>query len=173
MRSALFPVRTACLLAALAAAGLLGFAYYLEFARGLEACPLCMLQRLAFAVFGLLALGAALHGPGRTGLRLYALGGLTASAAGGGIAARHLYLQQLSAEARPACGPGFDYLLDTFPLAEALGHMLQGSGECGAVGWQWLGLSIPAWALLWFALFGVASLFVLWRPGRVSDRLPG
>lgn len=132
-----------------------------------------MLQRLAFAVFGLLALGAALHGPGRTGQRLYALGGLMASVGGGGVAARHLYLQQLPADARPACGPGFDYLLDTFPLVEALGHMLQGSGECGAVGWQWLGLSIPAWALLWFVLFAGASLLVLWRPGAVRGPLRG
>ena len=40
--------RLACALAALAGAGLLGFGYYLQHVKGLEPCPLCLVQRAFF-----------------------------------------------------------------------------------------------------------------------------
>ena len=62
-------------------AGLLSFGYYLQFHEGLDPCPLCIFQRIAFMATGLLFLAAAIHAPGRTGSRIYAvlisLAGLT------------------------------------------------------------------------------------------------
>src|SRR3972149_6931641 len=70
----------------LACAGLLGFAFYLQYVKGLQPCPLCMLQRVAVASTGLLFLLAAIHHPARVGAWIYA--GLTAlvSLAGAGVA---------------------------------------------------------------------------------------
>ena len=85
------------------------------------------------------------------------------SAAGAAVAGRNLWLQSLPPDQVPECGPGLDYLLDTFPLAKALPMVLQGSGECAKVAWTMLGLSIPAWALGWFLVFfmaGVAAMFL-------------
>ncbi len=153
-----------CGLAAVACAGLLGFGYYLEFVHGLEPCPLCILQRLAFMAAGTSFLAGALIGPRPIGTRVLALLALLFAALGGGVAGRQVWLQSLPADAVPACGPGLDYMLGNFPLLKTLSMVLRGSGECAENTWQFLGLGIAAWALLWFTLLGLLALGLLLRP---------
>jgi len=153
-------------LGAAACAGLLGFGYFLQFARGLEPCPLCILQRLAFLALGLGFLTGALIGPGRIGIRLLAGLGLLFAGLGAGVAGRQVWLQSLPADQVPACGPGLDYMVGNFPLLKTLSMILRGSGECAQNAWQFLGLGIAAWALVWFALLGGLSVWLLLRPGR-------
>ncbi|MGI9310787.1 MAG: disulfide bond formation protein B, partial [bacterium] len=84
---------------------------------------------------------------------------VVAATLGATVAARHVYLQSLPADQVPACGPGLEFMLDTFPLQETLALILRGSGECAEVDWTLLGLSMPAWSLLWLialALLGAA-----------------
>ena len=50
---------------------LLGIAMYMENVMGLEPCPLCMTQRLFFAMAGLSALLAFVHNPAGTGKMIY------------------------------------------------------------------------------------------------------
>jgi disulfide bond formation protein DsbB len=156
-------------LGAAACAGLLGFGYYLQFAQGLEPCPLCVLQRLAFLTFGMIALLGALLGPGALGTRLLAGLGLLAAVAGAGVAGRQVWLQSLPADRVPACGPGLDYMVQNFPLGKTLAMVLRGSGECAENAWQFLGLGIAAWALVWFALLAGLSVYLLLRPSRRTD----
>ena len=66
----------------LACAGLMGFGLYLQHVENLEPCPLCILQRYAFIATGLVALIAAIQGPGKVGRWLYAV--LIVAAAGSG-----------------------------------------------------------------------------------------
>ncbi len=153
-------------LGAAACAGLLGFGYYLQFARDLEPCPLCILQRLAFMALGLGFLAGALTGPGRIGTRLLAGLGLLFAGLGAGVAGRQVWLQSLPADQVPACGPGLDYMVENFPLLKTLSMILRGSGECAENAWQFLGLGIAAWALVWFALLGALAIYLLLRPGR-------
>lgn len=149
----------------LACAGLLGYGYYLEYAQGLAPCALCVMQRAAFAAVGLVALVAAAHGPRGWAARAYAGLGLVGAAAGAGVAARHVYLQRLPADAVPSCGPGLSYLVETFPLHQALAQVLRGSGDCAEkAAWSFLGLGIPEWALVWFLGLAVVMLVVLARP---------
>jgi len=141
---------------------LLGFGLYLEHGKGLEPCPLCVFQRIAFISIAMIALIAALHGPDRMAVWFY--NGLISLAAliGGGIATRQVWLQHLPAGQVPECGPGLDYMLETFPLGQALQMILSGSGECAEVGWSFLGFSIAEWSLLWFLIFlitGLVSIF--------------
>lgn len=149
-------------------AALMGFAFFLEHVRGLEPCPLCLFQRLFVIAIGVLALLAAVHGPGRLMRRVY--GGLLALLAlgGGAVAARHVWLQHLPADLVPECGPGLEYMLDAFPLMEVIEEVLGGSGECAEVSWLFLGFSIPEWTLLFFALLLVLFLWL-----GLSRRLPG
>jgi len=137
---------------------LLGFGLYLEHGLGLEPCPLCIFQRLAYIAIVLISFIALLHGYGKVSSRFYC--GLMALAAliGAGIAGRQVWLQHLPADKVPACGPGLDYILDTFPLSKALKMVLGGSGECAEVQWQFLGLSIAEWSLFCFLLLIAASL---------------
>lgn len=142
------------LYAFLLCAGLLGYAYYTQFYLGLAPCPLCIFQRVAVIALGAVFLLAALHGPHGWGRRVYAaLLGLVALA-GAGIAGRHVWIQHLPADQVPACGPGLDYMLEVFPLGETLRMVFTGSGECAAVNWSFLGLSMPAWVLIWCVVLG-------------------
>ena len=49
----------------LVCASLLGYGYYLQFAKGLQPCPLCILQRLCLFATGVAFLVAGLHHPVR------------------------------------------------------------------------------------------------------------
>lgn len=139
----------------LACAALLGYGLYLQHVVGLEPCPLCVFQRVAFIALGLVFLIAALHGPRRTGAIVYAVLGFAAAATGAGVAGRHVWLQNLPADQVPACGPGLQYMLEQFPFSRMIEKVLSGSGECANVDWNFLGLTIPGWALLWFVLLGI------------------
>lgn len=139
--------RAAFGLAALACALLLGYGYFLQHVQGLQPCPLCLVQRGFF--YGVLAVSlvAALHGRWS---RFY--GVLAALFAAGGLAAasRQVWLQHLPADKVPACGPDLFFMLDNFPLSRVLKTLIAGTGECAAVDWTFLGLSIAEWSLVWF-----------------------
>ena len=141
-------------------AGLIGFAFYLQYYEYQEPCPLCILQRIAFMVLMALFLVAALHGPRRVGTMVY--GGLLFLAAGVGaaVATRHVWLQHLPKNQVPECGPGLEYMLKKFPLSQAFERILTGSGECAETGWTFLGLTIAGWSLVWFVLFGIFAIYL-------------
>lgn len=134
------------------------FALYLQYGVGLEPCPLCILQRVAvFAAMGVLVV-AIVHDPGRTGQRVYGAIGMLASLFGLGVAGRHVWLQHLPADQVPACGPGLNYMLDVFPLRDALSMVLRGSGECAEVDWAFLGFSLAE--LTAFVFVGLIAFFL-------------
>lgn len=150
--------RAVFLLGFLACAGLLGYAYYAQFVQGLEPCPLCILQRVGFAVMGVFFLAGALHDPRAAGYRWYAVPVLLGGLFGAAVAGRHVWLQSLPPDRVPACGPDLEYLLSAFPLTEALSMVFEGSGSCAVVDWQFLGLSMPAWTLIWYVALMLAVL---------------
>lgn len=131
-----------------ACAGMMGFALFAEHVLMLTPCPLCVFQRLAVIIVGLLFLVAALHHPAGWGRFVYAgLIGL-AAAGGAGVAGWHVHVQNLPPDQVPSCGPGLDYMVDNFPFTDVLKMVFTGSGECAEISWQFLGLSMPAWVLL-------------------------
>ncbi len=152
---ALITERRLFLVAALACLALLGFGYYLQFMRGLDPCPLCILQRGAYLGVGLVCLIAFLHG---SGARLYSGLALVCALTGAAIAGRQVWLQQLPPERAPECGPGLDFILHAFPLFDALRLIFTGSGECAQTVWTFLSLSIAEWSLFWFA--ALSALFI-------------
>ena len=145
--------------------GALGYGIlWLQYRLGLEPCPLCVLDRVAFATAGVLFLLAALHGPRGIGRRIYAALTLVPLAFGLAVGGRHLWLQGLPADQVPACGPSLDYMLANFPLQQVIDLVLRGSGSCADIQWQFLGLSIPAWTLGLFGLLTGIALVGLLRP---------
>ena len=150
-----------------ACAGLMAYALYAQHGLGLEPCPLCILQRIAVIAMGAVFAVAAWHNPGRGARMLYAgLLGL-AGAAGLGVAGRHVWLQNLPPDRVPACGPGLDFMLGSFPLAEVLSMVLSGSGECAEISWSFLGLSMPAWV---FVCLSALTAFGIWTNLRRGPR---
>jgi disulfide bond formation protein DsbB len=153
-----------------ACAGLMAYALYAEHRLLLAPCPLCIFQRVAVIVLGIVFLAAAVFTARGAGRIVYAgLIGLIA-ALGAGIAGRHVWLQSLPADQVPACGPGLDYIIDSFPLSEALRLVFSGSGECAAADWHFLGLSMPAWVLISIAILGALGVWNNLRNPAVSDR---
>jgi disulfide bond formation protein DsbB len=100
----------------------------------------------------------------RLGQRVYGLLNLVIVACGLAVAGRHIWLQHLPADKVPECGAGLSYMLETLPLHETLRQILHGSGECAAIQWSFLGLSIPEQTLiLFFVLAGVVLVQILRR----------
>lgn len=130
---------------------------------GLEPCPLCMIDRVLVVTLGVIFLVAAVHNPGPLGQRLYAGLGLLVSAAGVGVCARHIWLQNLPADEIPTCAPGLDYMLETLPMTETLQIIFTTSGECAHIDWTLLGFTLPEQTLAVFVGFAVLGLVQMFR----------
>jgi disulfide bond formation protein DsbB len=74
---------------------LLCFGLYLEHIKGLEPCPLCIFQRIAFITIAFIAFVAAIHNPKRFFVRAYNIILIIVSIGGAGIAGRQIWLQHL------------------------------------------------------------------------------
>jgi len=142
---------------------LLGWAYYLQYVEGLDPCPLCMFQRVAVLVIGLIFLVGTFHEPGRVGAWMYALLLLVASGIGAALAARQVWLQSLPKDQVPACGMGLSYMFDTMPFIDAIRRVLEGSGECAEKAWVFLGLSIAGWTLSFFVAIAFVGIALVRR----------
>ncbi len=140
--------------------GLILYALYLQYYEYQDPCPLCLLQRVVYIALMVVFVLGALHGPRRTGAVVYSTLLVLVSLIGAGIAARHVWLQHLPKDKVPECGPGLGYILDRFPLVNALEKIFRGSGECAEAGWRLMGLSIAEWSLVWFVLLGAYAVFV-------------
>ena len=142
----------------------MAFALYLEHVQGLEPCPLCVFQRIGLIGFGLISLIALLHHPkSNAGKRIYAFIGSLSILWSVGVAARHVWLQNLPPDKVPSCGPGLDYWVETLPLKSVFEQVLTGSGECAKVDWTFLGQSLPVWSLVFFSVLLIVSLWQLFR----------
>ncbi|MDH4046706.1 MAG: disulfide bond formation protein B [Gammaproteobacteria bacterium] len=149
--------RSLNLLGFLACGAMMAYALYVEHVLLLVPCPLCVMQRLAVISLGIVFLVAALHGTDRAGRHVYGALIVLATLAGAGVAAWHVRLQHLPADQVPSCGPGLDYMLESFPLSDVLKMIFSGSGECASIDWQLLGLSMPAWVLIAIVTVGAAG----------------
>lgn len=152
----------------LACGALMAYALYAQHVLGLAPCPLCIFQRVAVMAVGAIFLLAALHNPGTLGARIYGGLILLAAACGIGIAARHVWIQAQPPGTVAACGADLDFLMDIMPLTQVVTKVLTGSGECGKVDWQFLGLSMPWWVLIALASLALWALLVNFRRDRVT-----
>lgn len=133
---------------------LVGFAIYSQLQWGLEPCPLCIFQRIAFVALGVVFLVGGVFAPsGRGGRGTWGVLAFIAAAVGIGIAARHVWIQLFPPDI-PSCGAPLSFLRETMGTPDLIRKVLTGTGDCGLVDWTFLGLSMPAWSLVWFVLLG-------------------
>ena len=149
--------------AALICALLLGYGFFLQYAQGLEPCPLCLVQRGFFMAVLAICVLAALHAPGRGGAVVYSALAALFAIGGAAVAGRQVWLQHLPADKVPQCGPDLYFMLENFPLSRVWKTLLSGTGECAAVDWTFLGLSIAGWSLVWFVLLAVYAIWIATR----------
>ncbi|TNF60110.1 MAG: disulfide bond formation protein B [Burkholderiales bacterium] len=153
--------RRALALVGLACLGLLLFGIYLQHVEGLEPCPMCIVQRYALILVGLLAVLAAAVGHGRA-RSLATAGAFLSAGFGAFVAARQSWLQWFPPEVL-SCGRDFYGMIESFPLKRAIPMIFRGSGDCSAVDWTFLGLTIANWSFVWFCAFALLLLGLLLR----------
>ncbi len=146
-------------------AAMMGIAYYMQYSMRLEPCALCIMQRVFFSAAGLVALAAFFHNPQGKGIGIYGIASAVLAVAGSGFAMRQIWLQHLPKDQVPACGPSLGYMLEEFPLAETLKVMFAGDGNCAEIVWvdPVIGLGIPEWALVGFAMIAVTGIWQFLR----------
>lgn len=143
---------------------LMTYALYAQYVLNLEPCPLCIFQRLAVIAMGIIFLLCSIIDPESKIPKLLASFSFTAAASTGiAVASRHVWLQNLPSDQVPGCGPGLDFMLSTFPLAEVLEMVFSGSGECANVDWSFLSLSMPSWVII---SFFVMLIYAIWTNYR-------
>lgn len=149
-------------LAALAAclSSLLIAYFYMERYLLLEPCPLCILDRLVVAVMGL---GFALLAlAGRRWLTWAWMGwglNLIALSAGFVFAGRHIWLQNRPVDVAAEC------LADHAAaqgLVELIRRAFDAEADCGAIMWEFAGLTIPEQVLLFFIALAGLQCWLAW-----------
>jgi disulfide bond formation protein DsbB len=82
------------------------------------------------------------------------------------VAARQTSLKSYPPEVQ-SCRRDFFGMIESFPLKRASPMIFKGSGDCSAIDWTFLGLSIANWSFLYFTAIVVLAV-VLWvrRTGR-------
>ncbi len=153
-----FNPRIAYTTLAVVSLALIGIALLLQHLVGLDPCPLCIFQRIAYFAFALFALVAAALSR-RTAGRWFGVLMLLSALTGAGIAGWHVWLQ-MNPQGM-SCGPGLGAMLENFPLTDVLPKVFRGSGDCSESAWTLLGLTIAQWSLLWFVILSIATLYVL------------
>ncbi|MCG2585757.1 disulfide bond formation protein B [Massilia sp. TS11] len=139
--------------------GFVAFAVYLQLALDMLPCPLCIIQRYAFLGAGIACLLAAAFKTPRAGLLVAGL-----CIAGGIVTvAKHLWVL-----AHPGVSCGIDpteTFLNRLPTASLLPDVFLANGICELATERLLGLNVPTWAAIAFALVSLA-LLLTWRRGR-------
>ncbi|MFI4938138.1 MAG: disulfide bond formation protein B [Candidatus Berkiellales bacterium] len=141
---------------------LLAISFLLQYGFHLQPCPLCIIDRILVLLIVICFVVALCHPSQKMGQRLYSLIAFLLCALGILVTSRHLWLIHLPVNEVPACSPSFNYLIETFPLKEALIIILKSSGECAVNTPAVLGLTLPAWTLMSFVLLAVGSLLPWW-----------
>ena len=147
---------------------ILGAALYLQHYQNMQPCPLCVIQRYAFAAIALICLICAglPAGAQKAGAGLGILAGL----GGAGTAIWHLWII-----AHPAISCGRDVLeapMNALPPATMLPSVFQvdAFALCTTAYDPIMGLSIPQWSLLGFVILLVILVATLFKRSNGSNR---
>ena len=121
-------------------------------------CPLCVLQRVGYLGIALVCLLAAGIAPLR---KLFHGLAILAAVYGTAVAAHHVWLLSHPSE---SCGiDPLETWINQFQLANYLPWLFKADGLCSAKLPAIIGLQVPEWSLLWFAVFLLVLLITFFR----------
>ncbi len=143
--------------------GIVALALVIQTTNQLEPCPLCITQRMLFMGLGVLFLIAAFIPPANILKKIFAVLQVLTALGGAGVAIRHWYLQANRESMVADCGVGFDYMFDNFPLQKAFKLLFRGTGDCAAIDWTFLGLTLPQLGLISFLGFAAYAIYLVTR----------
>jgi len=138
---------------------LLVYAWFLQYGPDKQQpCPLCILQRYVFMALAAVSLAAAIHGPRRIGLLVYAL--LADALAGTGLAFAIWQLTKGGSMTSCLADPIGDFV-NGLPSAIWWPEFLFATGGCADKYPPVLGVAVPVWALIWFAMFALTLAWII------------
>lgn len=143
--------------------GIVALALVIQTTYKLEPCPLCITQRMVFMGLGVLFLIATFIPPASIFKKIFAALQVLTALGGAGVAIRHWYLQANRESMIADCGVGFDYMFENFPLQKAFKLLFRGTGDCAAIDWTFLGLTLPQLGLISFLGFSALALYLAFR----------
>jgi len=139
---------------------LIAAALFFQYQMGLEPCVKCIEQRSAVLAIALIAL-LPVFAPRVLLVRVVAyIGWLAAAIWGWRIATDHLTIQNAKNNWLFVCDmyPGFPSWM---PLHEWFPSFFAATGQCGEIDWQFVGMSMPGWMQIIFAVNIVAAVIVI------------
>lgn len=133
---------------------------YLQYFEGFMPCPLCTLQRFAFAGLGCFFLiGTLLAKKKWVTWLINSLLAFTAIL-GAVLAGRQIWLQHFPTTASNECGVSLNYMLQVLPLNEVAKKVISGSADCVTRGWQFLSFDMAEWGFLCFIAFFFLAIYL-------------
>lgn len=136
--------------------------FYFELIKGLQPCPLCLMQRAVVLCLVVSTVIGIFINAFTAKKRLIWIQWLLCLA-GIYFAGRQLWLQLAPNAEAHSCLPSLNMLMKYFPWRDILQALLLGAADCGEVTWTWLGLSMPAWSAVYFVLCFVSLVFYRYR----------
>ena len=140
---------------------MLSFGLFLQISQGLNPCPMCIVQRYAL-IFVAVTSGITATSGKKSLQILGALFMFAGAGFGAFVAARQTWLQWYPPEIA-TCGRDFYGMISDFPLNRAIPMIFKGSGDCAAIDWTFLTLTIANWSFLNFCLVAAVGLALVWR----------
>ena len=156
----IFAGKTGYLMGFVACFGIVILALVIQTIYKLEPCPLCITQRMFFMGLGVLFLIGAFIKPTSLLQKIFTGLQVLAALGGAGWAMRHWYLQANKESMIADCGVGFDYMFENFPLEKMFKLIFKGTGDCAAIDWTFLGLTLPQLGLISFVGLGVYAVWL-------------
>ncbi len=141
----------------------LAMAWYLQYGPGKQQpCPLCILQRYTYMTLAIVCLLAAVHGPQRIGMLIYAVIADAISAVGLALA---IWQVNKGASMNSCLTDPVGEFVNGLPSANWWPEYLFANGGCADVFPPILGLHVPQWSMVCFAIFlamiGVALISII------------
>ncbi|MDQ3186688.1 MAG: disulfide bond formation protein B [Pseudomonadota bacterium] len=149
-------IRAVFLLIFLGCAGLVSYALYLQLIENLLPCPLCVVQRIAYWLVGLIALMAFFCYP--RGRLIYS--GMMAVFAftGAVIALRQAWLVRYPEAFECGISPE-EKFLNALPISRWWPTMFEAIGDCADTTWKFASLTLPDWSAIFFLIFGCLAIY--------------
>ena len=148
--------RTILLTAAAVCLLVIAVALYLQHVKDMLPCPLCVIQRYLFLAVAIGCLIGAFGPKPKVGAAV----GLAAAVGGLGVVGKHLYVL-----ANPGFSCGIDPMttaLNKIPTATYLPWLFEADGLCEQAE-IFMGLSVPQWSAVWFAILAATMIWLLAR----------
>lgn len=158
-------IRAIFLLVFLGCASLIGYALYLQLVKNLLPCPLCVVQRVAYWLVGLIALSAFFHSPGNVGRRIYSGTIAVFAFAGAVVALRQSWLVRYPEAFECGISPE-EKFLNALPIVQWWPNMFEANGDCTDATWEFALLTLPDWSALFFVIFGSMAVYAFFASRR-------